>query len=92
MNESGLIARSERFLESIKSRPVTLDEIRSREGFFKIYRYLRGNLDELQDLKETMELRASSIPSVQYQVTVHSTPVKLQRTYMTLKGTPSTSG
>ncbi|MEJ8542567.1 DUF530 domain-containing protein [Methanothermobacter wolfeii] len=62
MNESGLIARSERFLESIKSRPVTLDEIRSREGFFKIYRYLRGNLDELQDLKETMELRGFKYP------------------------------
>lgn len=62
MNESGLIARSERFLESIKDRKVSLDDLKSVEGFIDLYTYLRGNLEELQDLKEAMELRGFKYP------------------------------
>lgn len=62
MNESGLIARSERFLESIKDRRISDDDLKSPEALLNLYIYLRGNLEELQDLKEAMELRGFKYP------------------------------
>jgi len=62
MNESGLIARSERFLESIRDRRISDDDLKSPEALLNLYIYLRGNLEELQDLKEAMELRGFKYP------------------------------
>ncbi|MCE7698487.1 MAG: DUF530 domain-containing protein [Methanobacterium paludis] len=50
MNESGLIANAEKFLDGIKHERINADEIPDFKTFMEIYRYLKDNLDKLQDL------------------------------------------
>ncbi len=62
MNESVLIARAERFLEGIKRQRVEVDKIKDFESFIVVYHYLKENLDELYDLRDTMEIKGYKAP------------------------------
>jgi len=62
MNESVLIARAERFLEAIKRQRVEVEKIKDFESFIVIYHYLKDNLNELYDLRDTMEIKGYKAP------------------------------
>jgi uncharacterized protein len=62
MNESVLIGKSERFLDQIKRREISLNGIRSPEKFLTLYTYLKKNMDTLQDMRETMEIKGYTAP------------------------------
>ncbi|AEG17941.1 DUF530 domain-containing protein [Methanobacterium paludis] len=62
MNESGLIANAEKFLDGIKHERINADEIPDFKTFMEIYRYLKDNLDKLQDLRDTMEIKGYKAP------------------------------
>lgn len=62
MNESVLIANSERFLDGIRHKWVNIEEICDFKDFFKIYYYLKKNLEELLKLRDTMEIKGYKTP------------------------------
>ena len=62
MNESVLIAKAERFLDGIRHNWVKADEINDFKGFIDIYQYLKNNLEELQELRDTMEIKGYKTP------------------------------
>jgi Uncharacterized protein conserved in archaea len=62
MNESVLIGKSERFLDQIKRKKISLSDIESPEKFLKLYTYLKQNMDTLQDMRETMEIKGYTAP------------------------------
>ena len=62
MNESVLIAKSERFLDGIRHNWVKADEINNFKDFIDIYQYLKNNLEELQELRDTMEIKGYKTP------------------------------
>jgi Zn-finger domain-containing protein len=62
MNESVLIAKAERFLDGIRHNWVKADEIHDFDGFINIYQYLKNNLEELQELRDTMEIKGYKTP------------------------------
>lgn len=62
MNESVLIGKSERFLDQIKRREISLNDIESPEKFLTLYTYLKNNMDTLQDMRETMEIKGYTAP------------------------------
>jgi uncharacterized protein len=62
MNESVLIAKAERFLDGIRHNWLKVDEIDDYEDFIKIYQYLKDNLEELQELRDTMEIKGYKTP------------------------------
>ncbi|EKF84929.1 DUF530 domain-containing protein [Methanobacterium formicicum] len=62
MNESVLIGKSERFLDQIKRREISLSGIESPEKFLTLYTYLKKNMDTLQDMRETMEIKGYTAP------------------------------
>ncbi len=62
MNESVLIARAERFLEAIKRQRIEVENIKDFESFIVIYHYLKDNLNELYELRDTMEIKGYKAP------------------------------
>ncbi len=62
MNESVLIGKSERFLDQIKRNDISLSDIESPEKFLTLYNYLKQNMDTLQDMRETMEIKGYTAP------------------------------
>lgn len=62
MNESVLIARAEKFLESIKRQRIQIDKIKDFESFIVIYHYLKDNMEELYDFRDTMEIKGYKAP------------------------------
>jgi hypothetical protein len=62
MNETGLIANAEKFLDGIMHSKVNADGIRDFKTFMEIYGYLQDNLDKLQDLRDTMEIKGYKAP------------------------------
>jgi uncharacterized protein len=62
MNESVLIGKSERFLDQIKRKKISLSDIESPEKFLTLYTYLKNNMDTLQDMRETMEIKGYTAP------------------------------
>lgn len=62
MNESVLIGKSERFLDQIKRKQISIDGIEDPEWFLKLYSYLKTNMDTLQDMRENMELKGYTAP------------------------------
>jgi len=62
MNESVLIANAERFLDGIRHKWVEVDEIKDFKTFIHIYNYLKKNLEELQELRDTMEIKGYKTP------------------------------
>lgn len=62
MSESVLIARAEKFLEKIKRQRVQVDKIKDFESFIVIYHYLKENMNELYDFRDTMEIKGYKAP------------------------------
>lgn len=62
MNESVLIGKSERFLDQIKRKEISLSGIEDPEKFLTLYSYLKSNMDTLQDMRETMEMKGYTAP------------------------------
>lgn len=62
MNESVLIGKSERFLDQIKRKEISLTDIVSPEKFLSLYTYLQNNLDSLHDMREIMEIKGYTAP------------------------------
>ncbi len=62
MNESVLIANSERFLDGIRHNWVKAEEISDFKGFIEIYQYLKNNLEDLLELRDTMEIKGYKTP------------------------------
>ena len=62
MNESVLIARAEKFLDKIKRQRIQVEEIRDFESFITVYHYLKENVDELYELRDTMEIKGYKAP------------------------------
>ena len=62
MNESVLIANAERFLDGIRHKRVKVGEIKDFKTFIDIYSYLRKNLEDLQELRDTMEIKGYKTP------------------------------
>lgn len=62
MNESVLIARAEKFLDQIKRQRIQVDEINDFESFIVIYHYLKENIDELYEFRDTMEIKGYKAP------------------------------
>ncbi|MGZ7120223.1 MAG: DUF530 family protein, partial [Methanobacterium sp.] len=62
MNESGLIAGAEKFLEGIKRQRIQIDKITNFESFITIYHYLKANMDDLYDFRDTMEIKGYKAP------------------------------
>ena len=83
MNESVLIAKAERFLDNIKHNRIIAEEISDFETFRDTYSYLQDNLEELQDLRDTMEIKGYKAPYrsiIRYGGT-HSTEMKAEDMY-----------
>lgn len=62
MNESVLIGKSEKFLDYLQKQELSFKEVCHLEGFLEIYQNLNHNLEELQDLRETMENKGYKAP------------------------------
>ncbi|MBC7119086.1 MAG: DUF530 domain-containing protein [Methanobacteriaceae archaeon] len=74
MEEPALIAKSERFLESIKTHKISLDDLIDPKGFVETYTYLRSNLTKLQKIKKRMELKGFKTPY--RSVAIYGPPLK----------------
>lgn len=59
MNESVLIGRSERFLEQIKRKEISINDVQYPENFLEIYSYFKTNLDSLHEMRENMEIKGT---------------------------------
>ncbi len=62
MNESVLIGRSERFLDQIKRKNISVTGIENAEEYLDIYSYLKSNMDTLTDMRENMEMKGYTAP------------------------------
>lgn len=62
MNESVLIGRAEKFLEGIRRNWINADNISDFKSFQHTYSYLKENLDELLEFRDTMELKGYKTP------------------------------
>ena len=62
MNESVLIGRSERFLDQIKRKEISISGIEDPEKFLELYSYFKNNMDTLHDMRETMEMKGYTAP------------------------------
>jgi Zn-finger domain-containing protein len=62
MNESVLIAKTDRFLDGIKHNPLKIDNINNFEDFLTIYQHLKNTLDDLLELRDTMEIKGYKTP------------------------------
>lgn len=62
MNETVLIAKSEKFLSHIQEEKFRFSEISNLDCFIEIYDKLKQNLEELHDLREIMEMKGYMAP------------------------------
>ena len=62
MNESILIAKTERFLDGIRRNSLKIDYINSFQDFISIYQQLSDTLDDLLELRDTMEIKGYKTP------------------------------
>lgn len=62
MNESVLIGRTEKFLRKIGHKKFDLSKISDLESFIEVYTFFKDNLKELQDLRDTMEIKGYKAP------------------------------
>lgn len=62
MNESVLIGKTEKFLRKIGRKDIDIPALYNIDYFIEIYTYFKNNLTELQDLKDTMEVKGYKAP------------------------------
>ncbi len=62
MNESVLIGKAEKFLKNIRQYEIEIDEITDINRFIEIYTYLYNNLTDLQEFRDTMEIKGYKAP------------------------------
>jgi uncharacterized protein len=62
MNESVLIGRAENFLRQVKKHKIKAHKIQDGKEFLKLYAYLRGNLDVLNEMRDTMLMKGYKAP------------------------------
>lgn len=62
MNESVLIGKAEKFLREIRQEKIKLDAITNIDYFINIYLYLKNNLIDLQEFRDTMEIKGYKAP------------------------------
>ncbi|MCE5213951.1 MAG: DUF530 domain-containing protein [Methanobacterium sp.] len=62
MNESVLIGKAEKFLKEIWQYEIKIDAITDIVRFIEIYTYLNNNLSDLQDFRDTMEIKGYKAP------------------------------
>jgi Zn-finger domain-containing protein len=62
MNESVLIGRAEKFLSGIRRKTINADDIHDLNSFMDIYINLKDNLYELQEYRDTMEIKGYKAP------------------------------
>ena len=62
MNESVLIGNAEKFLDGIRHNWIKAEEINDFQSFIDIYMYLKNNLEELFELRDTMEIKGYKTP------------------------------
>ncbi len=62
MNESVLIAKSEKFLDGIRRSSLKVEGINNFKDFITVYQELRNNLEDLLDLRDTMEIKGYKTP------------------------------
>lgn len=86
MNEEGLISRTERLLSEIKKSSIKVDDLRSYDKAFKIYRKLKSILNKLEKIKKTMELKGYRSPyrsiakySTYIEEPIHEEPHEMAR-------------
>lgn len=61
MNESALIGKTEKFLNSIQNTRIK-KEIDNFPDFISTYNYLKRNLEKLQKIRDTMEIKGYKAP------------------------------
>lgn len=62
MNESVLIGKTERFLRKIGRKTIDIPVLSNIDYFIEIYTYFKENLSQLQDLRDTMEVKGYKAP------------------------------
>lgn len=62
MNESVLIAKTEKFLDGIRRNTLKIGSINNFKDFIYIYHELKETLDDLLDLRDTMEIKGYKTP------------------------------
>ena len=62
MNESVLIGKTERFLRKIGRKTIDIPALSNIDYFIEIYTYFKENLSQLQDLRDTMEVKGYKAP------------------------------
>jgi uncharacterized protein len=62
MNESVLIGKAEKFLKEMRQKKIIINANTDINQFIDIYSYLRSNLTELRDLRDTMEIKGYKAP------------------------------
>jgi len=62
MNESVLIAKTERFLDGIRRNALKIETIDNFQDFINIYQQYKDTLDDLLELRDTMEIKGYKTP------------------------------
>ncbi len=62
MNESVLIGKAEKFLRKIGQKNIDINAISDIDYFIDIYTFFKNNLQELQELRDTMEIKGYKAP------------------------------
>lgn len=62
MDESDLIGEYGKFLDQLKSKKIDLASIDKKENFLELFRKLQENHDELQKMRDNMELKGFKSP------------------------------
>lgn len=62
MNESVLIGKTERFLRKLARKPIDVTTVSDVDCFIDLYTFFKDNLDQLQDTKDTMEIKGYKAP------------------------------
>lgn len=62
MNESVLIGTAEKFLGKISQKNINADAIADIESFMDLYIYLKSNLADLYEFRDTMEIKGYKAP------------------------------
>lgn len=57
-----LVTQSEKYLKRIQGKPVLAESIEDFDSFIEIFSYLKRNLEQLQNLRNKMEVRGFTSP------------------------------